>query len=502
MQLDMLYNNFIISIIFEVSDIEGSDTVNSIKLLMVILIASTIPLFGAHFINNHRAVTLYPLKQNRFASEQNSAIQYYVDQNGIKYGVTDEIIISFSDKAQQQKLFEKYRLQFIKTLSDTMILCKVTDKTTTLEIANALSQEESVRFSHPNFLIKKEKRTADQYYDVLWHLKNSAFPGADINVEEAWRYTKGEGVLAAVIDEGIDIDHPDLKANIIGFANYDNPDSNYPASKTGKWHGTACAGLLAAVENDKGVVGVAPASKLYAIRYSDSEVSKDIEAFDDLMKEGVSVISNSWGSYANLDAYNEIFKTLATKGRAGKGVLIFFAAGNDHKNLDEAGINDESESPWVLSIGASTERDNIANYSNYGSSVDFLAPGGTIGGDLITTDATGEKGYTDWDYNWNFAGTSAAAPIAAGVAVLILSENPDLTRDQVIGILRKTAKKIGDYPYDENGRNNYAGYGRIDAGKAVALAHAYRLGSKGTEVESKIDAFAYRIFKSVQKFSN
>jgi subtilisin family serine protease len=481
--------------------------VNSIKLFMTVFMTWTLPLFGAHFINNHQAVTLYPLKQNRASTEQNSSIQYYVDQNGVKYGVTDEIIISLSNKEKAEELFKKYHLTLRKELSDTMMLCKVKERNSTLETANTLSQEEGVKFAHPNFLIKKASRTADTYYDVLWHLKNRIYAGADINVEEAWRYTKGEGVFAAIIDEGIDIDHPDLKANIFGFANYDaNPNrdypANYPASKTGKWHGTACAGLLAAVENDTGVVGVAPAAKLYAVRYSDSDVAKDIEAFYDLMKEGVSVISNSWGSYTNLDAYNEIFKTLATKGRNGKGILLFFASGNDAKDLDEAGVNDESESPWVISIGASTQRDAIADYSNYGSSVDFLAPGGTKGGDLITTDATGEKGYTDWNYNWNFAGTSAAAPIAAGVGVLILSENPSLTRDQVIDILKKTAKKIGDYPYDKNGRNDHAGYGRIDAGKAVALAHRYRLAEAGTRVESKIDAFARRMFESVQKFSN
>ncbi len=469
------------------------------RLFLTILFLFSLPLFGAHFINDHQTVTLYPLKKNRSAKPVEEKVQYYVDRNGIRYGVTDEIIVSFSDSKRILSLLERYRLHTIRTLGETMLLCRVSDRRKTLQTANALAGERGVRFAHPNFRIEKERRTADTYYAYLWHLKNSTYAGADINVEAAWRYTRGAGIKAAVIDEGIDIDHPDLKGNIIGFANYDDPDTNIPTSKTGEWHGTACAGLMAAEENGKGVVGVAPACKFYAIRYSDSDVAKDIEAFYDLMKEGVSVISNSWGSYANLDAYNEIFRTLATKGRNGKGVLIFFAAGNDHKNLDEAGINDESESPWVLSIGASTERDEIANYSNYGSSVDFLAPGGTIGGDLITTDATGEKGYTDWDYYWNFAGTSASAPIAAGVAVLMLSENPDLTRDQVIDILRKTAKKIGNHPYDHNGRNNYAGYGRIDAGKAVAMAHAYRLAQSGKRLESRIDAFAYRMFESVRE---
>lgn len=472
----------------------------AMRILLLILI-SAFPLFGAHFVNGGKAISLHPLKEQRaFSGTKAKDIRYFQDDRGKLYGVTDQILLSISDPSIREALTKKYPIVFVEKLSETISLYRVPDNSQTLAVANALSAERGVRFAHPNFVIHKERRTADEYYANLWHLKNRDFTGADINVEEAWQYTKGEGIVGAVIDEGIDIDHKDLSANIIGFANYDDPNSNYPASKSGKWHGTACAGLMAAVENDTGVVGVAPASKLYAIRYSDSDVAQDIKAFNDLMQEGVSVVSNSWGSYANLDAYNEIFKTLATKGREGKGILIFFAAGNDHRNLDEPGIDDESESPWVISIGASTERDGIAPYSNYGSSIDFLAPGGSMGGELITTDATGEKGYTDWDYNWNFVGTSAAAPIAAGVAELILSANPDLTRDEVIDILKKTAHKIGDEPYDETGRNDYAGYGRIDAGKAVAMAHRYRLQQLGEL--SKIDNFVRFIYQSVQNFSN
>lgn len=461
----------------------------------------TLPLFGAHFINGGKEVTLHPLKNAR-ALDGLEAIHYYADDQGKKYGITDQLIASFTDAAAEKALVQKYRIKRVKKLSDKIGLYQVTSVNRTLETANALSQENGVLFAHPNFIIAKKSRTADPYYDKLWHLRNHEYEGADINVEEAWRYTKGEGVLAAIIDEGIDIDHNDLRTNIIGFANYDakDPYTTRPDSKTGYWHGTACAGLLAAAENDTGVVGVAPGSKFFAIRYSDSDVAQDIKAFYDLMEANVSVISNSWGSYTNLDAYNAIFQELATKGRNGKGILIFFAAGNDRKNLDTEGIDDESESPWVISVAASTERDGIAAYSNYGSSVDFLAPGGSAGGELITTDKMGKEGYTDWNYNFNFVGTSAAAPIAAGVGVLILSANPDLTRDEVLDIMRKTARKIGDYPYDSNGRNDHAGYGRIDAGKAVAMAYRLRLETLGTG--SHVDNFARVMFESVQKFSN
>ena len=466
--------------------------------LFISLFLWTLPVFGAHFFSGGQQIELYPLKQNRTSSET-QAVQYYKDNHGKKFGITNQLIICIEDNNKVKNLLAAHQLKMLKKLSPSLYLCQTSDYHRTLDICDQLTHENEVRFAHPNFILHKTKRTADPYYKYLWHLKNTEYPGADINVEEAWQFTKGEGITAAVIDEGIDIDHNDLKANIIGYANYNDPTTNLPVSDTNNWHGTACAGLLAAAENDTGVVGVAPQTKLYAIRYSDTDVAQDIQAFYDLMQKGISVISNSWGSYTNLDAYNEIFKTLATKGRDGKGILIFFAVGNEHKNLDIPGVNDESESPYVISIGSSTHRDDIADYSNYGSALDFLAPGGIASGQLVTTDAMGEKGYTDWNYNFNFIGTSASAPIAAGVGALILSVNPALTRDDVMEILKQTAVKIGDFSYI-NGRNDYAGYGRIDAGKAVRLARTYHL--KITANPSKIDNFVYSIFQSVQKFSN
>lgn len=134
-------------------------------------------------------------------------------------------------------------------------------------------------------------------------------------------------------------------------------------------------------------------------------------------------------------------------------------------------INDESESPYVISIAASGRYNRIANYSNYGSSIDFTAPGSG----LITTDAMGARGATSSNYTYNFTGTSAAAPVAAGIAALVLSANPDLSKEEVIDIFKITSKKLGRYNYDNGGtgRNDHWGYGRLDAGAAVRLAKTY-----------------------------
>lgn len=440
------------------------------------------------------------LTQSR-SRDYNSNVIYYQTSEGKNLGVKDQIIISFTNEAIKEQIQIEYSLTEIKKLSGTMYLYQTPSKEDTLEIANQISNISGIKFAQPDFLKQKTNRAYkydDPLFDQAWHLKNTGnnirnIPmrrGADINVEDAWDYSKGKGVIVAVYDEGIDISHPDLKDNIIGFENFNDPDTTFPSpsSPSGIWHGTSCAGLVAALENDIGSVGVAPESKLLAVRYADSSVSSDIRAYQWMNDHGADVITNSWGSYENMDAYNEIFRDLSTNGREGKGTIIVFATGNDYYNLDNPAYNDESESKYVISIAASTETDTIAPYSNYGSSIDFAAPGSAYG-TIVTTDASGSNGTNNGNYTTSFSGTSAAAPIAAGTIALMLSANPKLTREDVIEILKFTAHKIGRHSYDINGRNDYAGYGRIDAGKAVEISHRYGI--------TNLRSYAQKMFQTL-----
>ena len=433
--------------------------------------------------------------------DYNSNIIYYQTAQGKSLGVKDQIIISFSDASIKNHIQTEYSLKEVKKLSNTMYLYQTPSKEETLDIANQLTDITGIKFAQPDFLKKKTNRAygyTDPLFDQAWHLNNTGYNldnipmqrGSDINVEEAWEYTKGEDIIVAVYDEGIDINHEDLRGNIIGFENFNDPDTTFPSptSTFGIWHGTSCAGLVGAMENDLGSVGVAPASKMLAVRYADSSVSDDIRAYQWMNDNGADIITNSWGSYENMDAYNEIFRDLSMNGRDGKGTIIVFATGNDYFNLDNAAYNDESESEYVLSISASTEIDTIASYSNYGSSIDFAAPGSAYG-TIMTTDATGSDGTNSGNYTANFSGTSAAAPIAAGAIALMLSANPSLTREDVIEILKYTARKIGRHSYDLDGRNDYAGYGRIDAGKAVEISYRY-----GT---TNLKSYAQKMFQTL-----
>ncbi len=445
-------------------------------------------------------------------SYKNIKATYYRTLNNELVGVADRIIVGVKNKEVLEKIVKKYHLKVIEELKNNMFVLKTADRSLTLDTANEIYKIDGVEFSHPDFIKEKRKRAFDPYFSKAWHLKNNGGEiggvlyrrGADIDAVKAWNITKGEGVKVGIIDDAIDIRHEDLKNNIGGYKNYADARTDDPSPTArvgdynGDWHGTSCAGLIVAEENGKGSVGVAPKAKLYAVK-DGPYISDSVKAFYWLDSQGVSVISNSWGTYSLDDALNRTFKDLYKRGRGGKGVLIIFASGNDGYNLDSPYYQDESESPYVLSVGASSEEDLVTSYSNYGKSLDILAPGSEYG-TIVTTDVTGAKGYTPYNYTFDFAGTSAAAPIVAGVAALVLSVNPDLTAKEVIDILENTADKIGNMPYSK-GRNDHYGYGRVNAYKAVLEAKRRKDGDENNETTPQFnepqEEFVWVLYKNL-----
>lgn len=492
-------------------------------MIIILLFSST--LFADYYLNKGKKEHLTKLSSFEPLSKNRSAIptiNYYKTNAGVRLGVDERLIVSFSDISIQLYIEKEYALSLTDTLSKNTFVYTIRDREETLDVANALTELKGISYAHPDFHVQKEMRTNDPLFNSSWHLNSSR----GINVEEAWQYyAEGEGVIVAVYDEGIDIEHEDLRGNIIGYGNYnyktssedgynpnvdgqkgiislissgytlDNEVPNAPAPAPDKngnypWHGTACAGLIVATgDNFRGSVGVAPKSKLLAVRYSSNNISLDIKAFYAMDANGAAIISNSWGTYGIAPAFENTLRDLSENGRNGKGSLIFFAAGNEGSNMDEADINDESESPYVISIAASTQYNRIASYSNFGTSIDFAAPGSEYPASIITTDASGYIGTEGGNYTTSFSGTSAAAPIAAGVAALVLSANPTLNKEEVLEIFTYTSDKLGVYDYDTDGRNNYWGYGRINAGEAVKLATTY---GKATS-----ENFAHKIYKNM-----
>ena len=177
---------------------------------------------------------------------------------------------------------------------------------------------------------------------------------------------------------------------------------------------------------------------------------------------GADVINISWEWEANA-RLSSALNWAVNHGRNGLGMSIFASAGNE----GAGSLGFPAKLSSVIAVGMSTPSDQRDPSSNYGSDLDLLAPGSSA-----TVDRTGRHlGYTGASYYDHFSGTSAAAPLAAGVAALLLSRNPNLTTTQVRDALTGTADKVGDVAYT-NGFNEFYGYGRVNAGDAVASVSA------------------------------
>ncbi len=325
---------------------------------------------------------------------------------------------------------------------------------------------------------------AEPYYKYAWHFaynQNLAQylyinPQAHINIEEAWEITRGAGVTVAIIDaSNFNWDHEDLKSNVIRI--YNSDENNNHISNQGETddasHGSTVAGFIASPINGKGLVGAAPSAKLILIKQINPSDSATIQAFQYAKNHGAKVINCSWGTDNVSEGVADALQELKDD-----GITIIFASGNTGTSMD-FGINDESELDSVIGIGASNEYNDIATYSNYGSNIDLIAPGGNIDNlGVLGIDDSGlfgsdiQRGIVNNNYAF-INGTSFSAPITTGVVALMLSANPNLNPYQIREILINTTDKIGDDANYNNGFDKYRAYGKLNAGKAVQMAKDY-----------------------------
>jgi|GEM_PF-851549 len=322
----------------------------------------------------------------------------------------------------------------------------------------------------------------DPYFGSQWFLNQSN--DKDIDAPEAWDITIGlSSVRVAVIDgNGFDLSHTELSGRF--FAPYDavNNNSNpYPENEYSN-HGTPCAGLVAArTNNATGVAGVGHNILFVPVRMGyDATSDGSFFTSTSIMVaacshvtgvSGVAAVSNSYflGSWATSNSsVRNAFANMRTQSRSGFGAVILASSGNNSSStVDPA----PAGYPLVIAVGASNQNDNQASFSNYGDSLDLVAPGVNT----YTVDRTGSYGYDSGNYTY-FNGTSAACPIAAAVVGLMASANTSLMGGQLATYLQQSCEKVGGYSYvSTSGRphgtwNNRMGYGRINARAAVCLA--------------------------------
>lgn len=377
-------------------------------------------------------------------------------------------------------------------------------------IAEQLLQRPEVVYCHPELI---QPRVRKQIFPQQWHLKATTINGnsvnAHVNVEEAHQITLGNLATIAVIDDGVDINHPEFARAGKIIAPRDvtlQSDDPRPKSAADK-HGHACAGVACAAGVD-GASGVAPEAKLIPIRLASGLGSiAESNAFKHAADHGADVISCSWGPADGLwyqpndPTHNHVEPLPAstrdaltyatTQGRGGKGCVVLFAAGNGRESVDNDGY---ASSPLVIAVAACSDTSRRSVYSDFGKAVWCCFPSSDFGyapfqqpdpltPGIWTTDRPGTSGYNTGNaasgdlagnYTNSFGGTSSACPGAAGIAALVISANPSLTVADVRDILKRSCVKIDQQngQYDASGHSPFYGYGRLDAGAAVRLAKA------------------------------
>jgi subtilisin family serine protease len=359
-------------------------------------------------------------------------------------------------------------------------------------IVASLNADPNVEFAEPEHIYTATLTPNDPFfsstgtwgqgYDDLWGIKK-------IGSATAWDTDKGDGVIVAVVDTGVDYNHPDLAANmwintgetpgngidddhngyIDDVRGWDfTSNTNDPIDHFG--HGTHVAGTIAAIGNNGiGVIGIAWHARVMAVKGLNDAGSGDdttlAPAIIYAAKNGANVINASWGGFGTSQTIEEAIKYVNSL-----GVVFVAAAGN--ASIDASNFF-PANSPEAITVSASDAFDNFASFSDFGPKIDVSGPGV----DVLSLQASGTSlgpvvvpGYC------RLSGTSMATPHVTGVAALILSQNPGYSPEQVRQVIRSSATDVGPAGYDLS-----FGYGRVNAALALAVTNPLEAKITGTQ---------------------
>ena len=360
----------------------------------------------------------------------------------------------------------------------------------------------------------------DEAWPYMWYL-NRGERGMDMNVEDAWEqgYT-GKGVVVTILDDGVEWDHPDLKANYDEEASIDlndndgDPYPRYDFFNSNK-HGTRCAGTVAAVANNSDcAVGIAHQASIGGVRILDGPIRDVLEAKAiSYNRNYIDIYSASWGpddDGKTIDGPGPLAKLALAdgvkKGRNGKGSIFVWASGNGGKHLDNCNCDGYTTSPYTLSVSSVSELGLVPWYSEpcssslattYSSGATGKNPNDPFERKVVTTDLHGRC-------TAKHTGTSASSPMAAGMVALALEANPELNWRDVQHIVVRTSIPAGHlkvrfyisievrylFEFTFQARDwatNYAGhqfshsygFGLMDAGAMVRMAKTWNTVPEG-----------------------
>jgi len=382
----------------------------------------------------------------------------------------DQVLVRFKPELKTQLIegtLNRYGAETIKRISQLNIYqVKIPAWTTVEEMAYALSRNPDVDYAGPNYFARIAVTPNDALFRYQYALNNTGqdigAPGspsgkarADIRGTAGWEETKGDaGTIIAIIDSGVDFDHPDLKNKIVsGGRDFYNDDWD---ATDDNGHGTYVAGIAAAdTNNDEGMAGVAWNCLILPVKVTDAEGFADyadvISGIIWASDNGAQVINISLGGDAPSDGLRD-----ALRYAYDKGVVVVASAGNDDTFVYYPAAYDA----YCLAVAATDYNDTRTTWSNFGPEVDVAAPGDWVLSIVPTW-------YWGPDYlPYAFGdGTSASAPHVAGLAALIKGLKPWLSVDDIMNVIRFSADDVNSTEYP--GRDDYIGHGRINMEKAL-----------------------------------
>lgn len=310
-----------------------------------------------------------------------------------------------------------------------------------------LSSSAEIEYAEPDYKLELQEIN-DPFFNDQWAL-------ARISAEAAWTYTTGnDGIIIAVLDSGIAPGHPDLAAQLTAGYDFINDDEE-PEDNMG--HGTQVAGIIAAEGNNaEGIIGVCPGCTIMPIKVKDLVGENEVGYVSDLV-DGIQYAMNNGARILNLslsvEAYSQTLKD-ALADAYDMGLIIVAASGNNSDSM----VSFPAAFPETIAVGATSSDDNRSYFSNYGQSLELVAPGD----DIISTTLNGE--YVSG------SGTSFAAPHVAGLAGLLLDVYPNSSNEEIRYILHNAiADQVGDPQEDEPGWDIYHGWGRINTEAAMTI---------------------------------
>lgn len=391
------------------------------------------------------------------------------DASEIDY-VPGELIVKYSDAGERsiQSSFHALDVKTIKSLSEDVQLVEIPDNQDVEEMAEKLENDPAIEYAEPNYILRAfdgvpSQSVNDTYYSDQWSLPMMHAP-------EVWD-SLGEDntVTVAVVDTGVDAEHPDLQGRLLTGHNCADKKS------TGKWyvneepiddhgHGTHVSGIIAAIsDNNLGITGVAGPGN---VRILPVKVLNDKGQGTSLdVAEGIRYAADHGADMINLSlggGYPSSVGRDAIAYAQDLGCIVIAAAGNECTRVE---YTYPASYAGVVSVGAINENKERAWFSNYGPTLDVASPGvgvlSTVPSWLGKEDkAAGEKVYGDDQsgYYEAWSGTSMATPNVVGVAALYKLSHPNASALEISEMLTSTAEDIG-----ELGRDTDTGFGLVDA---------------------------------------